>query len=508
MQGDFALSRIFNWKQIAPIFLLPVVLGLLAVKICGLELKWMMASIIALIIVLVSFAATDRKRLILMLFIFFLPIDANVTFLGRPHMGQTGGLTISVCDILLVILYGLWIVELLGNPDRPIEFFPRVSVPILCLTGAALLSIVGSSDVALSVFEMVQILKMLLLFFYVANHVRNDQTLKYILAMLLVGLTLQSGIAFAQKGLGAELGLNFLGESELVKSTMGLGGVKRVGGTLGHPNAFAMWLELLLPLSIALVFSNIKMAFRSLCLLVFALGSVALVLTFSRGSWLGFGLSIAIVFILSLRKRMFEAKSVVLGLLTLLFLSSVILYYSSSIGSRILESEPEAAWARVPMMQVALSIIKANPVIGVGLNNYTVVMQAYDTTKERIAFVFPLPVHNIYLLAAAEMGLIGLFSLLWLLFAILRQAWLSAYSDNPLLSSVAIGLFGGLCAFFLHAMVNPAYLGEQPLLWFLIGVVAALNRIGSYEELSDRKCPAFNEHLDNFIVGASQANAG
>ena len=104
-----------------------------------------------------------------------------------------------------------------------------------------------------------------------------------------------------------------------------------------------------------------------------------------------------------------------------------------------------AARTRIPLTEVALNIIGHHPWLGIGLGNYTMAAPDYDTTPEGISYEFPRPVHNEFLLIAAEQGLpaLGLF-LVILLYIVIQLFRLSQSRTDPILPYLAIGLLGTL----------------------------------------------------------------
>ena len=72
---------------------------------------------------------------------------------------------------------------------------------------------------------------------------------------------------------------------------------------------------------------------------------------------------------------------------------------------------------------MALQMLKDHPLLGVGLNNFTVRMSEYGEVSGWARFL--QPVHNVYLLIAAETGILGLILFLCLLFSVFRLLWRS-----------------------------------------------------------------------------------
>lgn len=71
------------------------------------------------------------------------------------------------------------------------------------------------------------------------------------------------------------------------------------------------------------------------------------------------------------------------------------------------------------MQSVATLVLRDHPWVGVGFNNYLRAFAAYAKSSE----VFPVAVHNIYLLTAVETGLIGVGLFVLFCLSIIYRAW-------------------------------------------------------------------------------------
>jgi O-antigen ligase len=176
-------------------------------------------------------------------------------------------------------------------------------------------------------------------------------------------------------------------------------------------------------------------------LLSSALGLAALYLSFSRAAWVVGGLGILGVLGQTLRKKALSLSS---------FYSLLPSAYSLSFLRRA-----ELNW-------IALHIIKDYPLLGVGLNNFTVRMDEYGRVSGWVRFL--QPVHNFYLLVAAEIGLIGLGVFIGLLFLAFRLL-LKSRNFLLLISLTQIVLFG----FFDHYFWTIQQ--TSLLFWLIVGLV-------------------------------------
>lgn len=85
-------------------------------------------------------------------------------------------------------------------------------------------------------------------------------------------------------------------------------------------------------------------------------------------------------------------------------------------------------------------MVREQPLIGVGLNNFISQLPNY---WQNIGLTYWLqPVHNIFLLVAAETGLLGLAIFLWFLILTLKKLLVTNYQLLITLSAIlALGLF-------------------------------------------------------------------
>jgi len=177
-----------------------------------------------------------------------------------------------------------------------------------------------------------------------------------------------------------------------------------------------------------------------------------------------------------------ERKIVPLILMIALFVTFSIttLALIKPIRVRLFEEDYGAAKTRIPMAAVASNMIYQHPWLGVGFVNYTSVSSRYDRTRESISYVFPWPVHNEFLLIAAELGLPALGLFLFILIVVFRMLFRIGHSHgDPFISHTAIGLFGGLAAWCIHLQVEFAYVLITMPIWAFIGVIQAMEQIAN-----------------------------
>jgi O-antigen ligase len=453
-----------------------ILLGLFVLLIFKLPIKFTYFLIAGPVILFIAILTGRFKRFFQGVMFFIIPLNYSTHFFRRPYEFGAGGLDFSPLDIVLIVLYAIWLYELLLKKSRHFHLFPTITIPAIGLVVISALSMLTAPDPYLTFFETIQIFKVILLYLYVANHIRSKRDVSFVLVFLLVGLFLQSLIAFSQRWLGISLGLEFFGEyAEMQTFTLDYYLVtSRVGGTIGHPNGLAKYVELLMPLSMVLLFTEIKLRKKLASGLVFICAFIVLLLTMSRGGWICFTGSMVLVFLLILRAKLITLRTLVAIAVVVVIFAGLGLGFSDMIKSRLFGDDYGAAHGRIPLNRVAFSVIRNYPLLGVGVKNYQKVAYLFNPNLETVPYE---RVHNMYLLAAAETGIPGLLILLWFLGSVFLQGLRNLKTKDIFLISLNIGILGGMAALWTHWLVDHGYIGRVAVFWVLTGLVAARGRI-------------------------------
>jgi len=463
--------------------LLTVILGLLTAM--GLVVagqrgtKWLVAVILGLIFFYGLLIATRNfKQFFLALSVFCLPIRLNVHLIYKmtPY-AQHKGLAISLFDILFVCLFLYWLFQLLLRHQK-FRFYPTITIPAMAYLALAGISAFFSQDTTLSFAMFINLSRGFIIFIYFANNVRSEKEVRLIVAMLMCGVLIQFLVGSLQYVTGGTLGLTLFGEGDRAFRTTlaGASALSRVGGTIGSANSLAMYLNLMLPVIFSFVFVRIQSPFRWIAAIVFILGGLTEILTMSRGGWVA--LTVAVVIVLyGVFKKQYQSriKSYVLTMTIILLITFPVIFAFVDVQKRLFEDDYGAAYGRLPQMKVAFNIIAHHPFTGIGLNNYSTVMNRYDRTREMKTYQFPYPVHNAFLLIAAESGLPALFCFIFVFIGIFRKAVLFFKSNEQVLSILGIGSFCGIITWLIHAQFRMDY--ANTFLWFSMGLFLGIYQL-------------------------------
>jgi len=195
--SDMGISERYKIGWPVLVILGGIICGLFILLLTFLPIRWGVLGAIGIMIPFIALLTRDVKRFFLAMLVFTLPIQLDITIRHSGHLGGAAGFIISLFDITLAVLYLLWISELVRNKNAKINFFPTISLPFFCLIGMATLSMANASFPRLSLFEIVQVLKMYLGFLYIANNIKSRREIQFVVAFLLLGLFIESLLALA-----------------------------------------------------------------------------------------------------------------------------------------------------------------------------------------------------------------------------------------------------------------------------------------------------------------------
>lgn len=219
--------------------------------------------------------------------------------------------------------------------------------------------------------------------------------------------------------------------------------ILRAYGTLPHPNILGgmVFVTLLGPVSLFLAHKRPNYP----ALILLALGIILLGLSFSRSAWLAL---IAFIGILILKSKHFEGKRLFL-LIASIALAIVLTMYPlkdlvfTRISNSAVVTEQNSIVGRVWYTQQALAMIQKYPLTGVGIGSFVL-----ELSKSAVDGVLVEPAHNIFLLATAELGIVGLLLMISQFISIALTIFRAKSPQVILASATLTGL--GVISLFDH----------------------------------------------------------
>lgn len=253
----------------------------------------------------------------------------------------------------------------------------------------------------------------------------------------------------------------------------------RVYSVFGNPNILAEYLIMALPLSIGLLFSNKGLFKKFICLGCSGVLLLTLLLTFSRGGWLGFAIGfviMALMFKIEIIWAMIPA-----GVLSLFILPDSIVNRILSIGNL---GDSSNAY-RIKIWKITAQMISDNWMLGVGLG-YLPYKQNY------INYIRTMKVchaHNMILQAFAEMGVAGLFALLFIIVLFIKGIMMvKKHTTDSYIHLMIIAVAGSFFSVLGHGLTeNILYLPRIVwTFWMIVGFGMVLMRINGDKEISSK----------------------
>lgn len=259
---------------------------------------------------------------------------------------------------------------------------------------------------------------------------RTDVTRRQLAVWFVLALVPHAVLGFYQFAVQQVAASSWLGMASQLPASLGVsvieaGGerILRAYGGFPHPNVFAGWLVIGLILCVWLAaLSRTKKKMAIWAVLSGALSGV-LFLTFSRSAW-----TAALVGVIGLLIYLKTDKAQLrCGLIALVI--SVLVVLPLAISNRALiqtrfdfskRLEAKSLEVRTTSLEQGIALFKKHIIFGSGPNAELLTL-AKDYPSPAIA---PLePPHNVYILALADVGVLGMLALLYLIILFVRSIW-------------------------------------------------------------------------------------
>ena len=493
LRGAWAASSL-NWWDLAAITLAAA----LALGIALVPLLWAALLLLGSAVVLVTLV---RPQLGVLLLVVAVPF-------GSVRQVRVGVMNVGLTELLLALVLAAWMMRMLARRELSLKW-PPLTLPLVIFIGALCLSSLESMSLAYSIKELVKWAEVLALYVLVANQMTGRW--KRLLVFVLLG----TGALAALQGI-----YQFLfqvGPEEFVL----FGRFMRAYGTFEQPNPYGGYLGLTLPLALGLVCAAVVPQGRRISgrWLVWAGGTgalmaLALVMSWSRGAWLGIAAAVGVMVIaIAARSGRAAVLGVVLAvLLVYLLLAGGFSLLPSSLVQRFTDFLPYlgvsdvrgaevtdanfAVLERMAHWQSAVAMWTDHPWLGVGIGNYEVAYPDYALPQWPFALGHA---HNYYLNIGAETGVIGFLAYLLLWGTALVQAWRATRIATCWNWGVALGVLGVVVHLSVHNLFDNLYVHAMYLhLAIILGLIASRE----YRSENNRDAASLHNHGSGALGGS------
>lgn len=298
---------------------------------------------------------------------------------------------INPAGIATLIILGGGLLYIIVNKVNILD--PPASRPYLVFLAISLLTLLLTPDRLVGISDWIRLVSIFVIYILILNLFETEEKINKLFQAVLISVIVPSAVGFYQ----------FLTDT----GNQSVYGFNRIFATFIHPNPYAFYLTMLLPMGIVLLFkdgfSSRKIILGILC----ATMGISLILTYTRVAWIA--VFLAIVLLGTFRYRKLLLISVPLFFLLIKFDP----FLARRLGdvfefSSYYNPQNSFLW-RIEYWSKVIPLILSRPILGHGLSSFSFYSRGWAA-------------HNDYLRVAFETGFIGLGAYLWILLSLLRRA--------------------------------------------------------------------------------------
>jgi O-antigen ligase len=241
-------------------------------------------------------------------------------------------------------------------------------------------------------------------------------------------------------------------------------GVRRIRGTYGSPNNLALFLERVIPIGLALWLIGSKDQKRWLYAAALVPIGLCLLLTFSRGALL-LGVPAGLLWVALWGGKRVRQAVIAVGIVGAL---ALIPFATTERLASTTNVEGGTWFIRMKLWEATLTMIRENPVLGVGLDNFLYTYEQYRLPEAWREPDLSHP-HQILLHFWVALGIPGLLFLIWQQVAFWRGWWTQQQQAlSEWHRAMLIGVGGSMVATLAHGMIDNSYfLVDLAFVWML-----------------------------------------
>ena len=401
-----------------------------------------LVPIVALAVMSAVALALVRPMAGLYLSIALAPLELFALKVGASGGASGQGLGLSPPEAMLIVTGGAWAMRRLADGKLPLVDSP-LNKPFILLLLAIVPGLAFASEPIL-VAKVLVIWTFLFLVFQLVLDEADNRTVRRLLLMLALSGAVVGLIATIRTGGGTQLSL-------LAGGATAEG---RAEGSFGHPNTLATFEGLTLPGALALALQG-RGRTRPLAAAAFLLCLSGLTLSLSRGGLLAVAGALGVMALWPPFRRVVLIVAIVVVPIAVAGASPLgDVRLVDTVTERLTSVESSAQanprleiWAKTP------ALIADYPVFGVGSGQFSEVAPRYGIVGTLQEGTFE-HAHNIPLTITAELGLVGLGALCWLIVALVGVVIRGYRRDDPSTRGLALAIGAALFALFLQGLVD------------------------------------------------------
>lgn len=401
----------------------------------------------------------------------------------------------ALIGVLLIACAGYWLLLTLSD-DKRIGFTP-IHLVVLLYWGVSTAATALSPVKSAALIGWGRLTLYLLMFALAARVLRSPRLRSILILVYLLVAVLVSVVGLRQWFFGADALATW------VDAESSLAGTTRVYSFLGNPNLLAAYLLPAVTFSGAAIFVWKRPIAKALAVLLTVTNAACLILTFSRGGWIGFvvmsfvGMVLLVhwfsVYLPRLWRRL--ALPIVLGVSATVVVLAVATVepLRDRVASMFVGREDSSNNYRINVWSGVIKMIRDRPIIGIGPGN-----SAFNRVYPRFQRTgfSALSAYSIFLEVLVETGVIGFTCFLWLLLVAFNQGWVQLQRLRANQNAAGFWLMAAIATMFgmlSHGMFDTVWYRPQvsTLWWLMMALVA------SFYQPMTRELAIENQSIDN-----------
>lgn len=309
-------------------------------------------------------------------------------------------------------------------------------------------------------FKMSAIYLLFIAFYFVfKNTITNKENLFTIASLMITSSAIVALIGIAQKYFGLDSTVNMW-----IDENMFEGNTTRVFSTLANPNVLGEYLLFMIPITFGSIYYFKNKFCKIISFLITCLLGFCMLLTLSRGAWLG--LIVAMIIFILLRDKKLLLLGFFLILIAPLFIPNSFLQRFMSIGNM---ADTSTSY-RVGIWIGSLRMIKDFWPIGIGLGSEVFI---FIFQKYALSASYALHSHNFYLQILIDLGIAGLILILCVIFSFYKNLLANnKFLTDNFVKTFKISLCAGFTGYLIQGLADNVWYNYRIFLlfWIMIAI--------------------------------------
>ena len=354
---------------------------------------------------------------------------------------------IAVIEIVTLIALALFLIERSLKWDWKWIRTP-LDLPILCLVILCLLSVVFSVHRPTSLWSFILLLNYLTILYLTIHLITGTRSRLKVLIYLIIGIAAFLSVF----GLFKKFGMNPF-------SWWDYGDLKYspdiLSATFGNSNHLAGYLEMSIPLLLGLFLLEHRGGKLFLIIYLTILLFSALILSLSRGGWIGMLIGLSFMSVSLLVSVYFKRKILLISAIIGTVFAALVILASTPVVEEIrtlaeMDQTPNLA-QRMVVWGGVLDMIRDYPILGSGPGTFATVFTQYQPSGIAAYYNYS---HNDYLHFISETGLLLVVLIIWMGISLYRKGFEKLKNPSRLVRGTALGAMTGITAILIHSIVD------------------------------------------------------